>query len=82
MSVMSEGQAAQRLLENPLLKAAIAELRRETFEQWCAMPADRERDLLRMKLFVEAVSAFESTLISRIQAMEKLLYDESLKSKE
>lgn len=78
MGVIEDGHAATRLLENEMLKRVLADMRQGTFDTWRATPAKPEYDasLTRLKLFSEVIDAFESSLVAKVQAMEKQLFDE------
>ena len=79
MGVIDEGHAAQRLLENSLLKQVIEEMKQECHAGWSRMLVDDVEGMKRAKMLLEAVKIFETTLGAKVTAMEKQLYEEKLK---
>lgn len=83
-NVIVEGQQAKRLLENELLQRTLAEIRDDCYELWLKTPAKPEYDaqLTRLKLFGEAITAFETSLQTKAQAMEVQLIQDKQRNQE
>lgn len=63
---ITQGDHAKRLLEDPLLKEALADIRTAVIDQWCALSIENKAQAEELKRLLWAADQFTATFEARI----------------
>lgn len=82
---ISRGEHAKRLLDDPLLKEALAEIKQAIVESWAALPVENTAQAEKLKHLLWASKQFESVFIAHVGgatiARSELLLDTNMQIK-
>ncbi len=82
---IARGEHAQRLLDDPLLKEALAETRRAVMDAWAALPVENKAQAEELKRLLWAANQFEAIFIAHVGGAQimrsELLLDTNMQIK-
>lgn len=82
---IARGEHAKRLLDDPLLKEALAEIKQAIVESWAALPIENTAQAEKLKQLLWASKQFESVFIAHVGgatiARSELLLDTNMQIK-
>lgn len=82
---ISRGEHAKRLLDDPLLKEALAEIKQAVIEQWAALSVQNKEQAEELKRLLWAAKQFEAIFIAHVGgatiARNELLLDTNMQIK-
>jgi len=82
---IARGEHAKRLLNDPLLKEALAEIKQAIVDSWAALPVENTAQAEKLKHLLWASKQFESVFIAHVGgatiARNELLLDTNMQIK-
>lgn len=82
---IARGEHAKRLLDDPLLKEALAEIKRAVIEQWAALSVQNKEQAEELKRLLWAAKQFEAIFVAQVGgatiARNELLLDTNMQIK-
>lgn len=82
---IARGEHAQRLLDDPLLKEALAEIKQAVIEQWAALSVQNKEQAEELKRLLWAAKQFEAIFIAHVGGAQimrsELLLDTNMQIK-
>jgi len=82
---IARGEHAKRLLDDPLLKEALAEIKQAVVEQWAALSVQNKEQAEELKRLLWAAKQFEASFVAHVGgatiARSELLLDTNMQIK-
>ncbi|MEW6022850.1 MAG: hypothetical protein AB1807_11990 [Pseudomonadota bacterium] len=82
---IARGEHAKRLLDDPLLKEALAEIKQAIVESWAALPVENTAQAEKLKHLLWATKQFEAIFVAQVGgatiARSELLLDTNMQIK-